>query len=260
VIEISSGGADHLVLRAHLPHWEDLIHVVQRARRIFNLEADPAAASAHLGDDPVLGSLVGARPGLRMPGTWDPYEVGVRAIIGQQVSVAGAGTVTARLVERHGPQVGGLGPIGLTRLFPPPSTLATADLSGLGLPGARAAAIGRFAGAVADGTLLFDRSQSLDDLVASIAALPGLGPWTAHYIALRLGEPDAFPVSDLGLRRAFERLTSNGQQPTLTEWSERWRPWRAHAAIHLWLLGGSEPSPPPTYGSGLRRGAAPAVW
>jgi AraC family transcriptional regulator of adaptative response / DNA-3-methyladenine glycosylase II len=246
VIEISSGGPGHLVLRAHLPHWEGLIHVVQRARRIFNLEADPVAASAVLDDDPVLGPLVQASPGLRMPGTWDPYEVGVRAIIGQQVSVAGAGTITARLVERHGKPVNGLGPLGLTRLFPPPTTLASANLSGLGLPGARMGAIARFAGAVADGTLRLDASLSLDDLVASIVALPGLGPWTAHYIALRLGEPDAFPVTDLGLRRGFERLTANGHEtPTLAEWSERWRPWRAHAAIRLWLLGSAEPPPPP---------------
>ncbi len=247
VIEISSGGPDHLVLRAHLPHWEGLIHVVQRARRIFNLEADPAAATAHLGGDPVLGPLVRARPGLRMPGSWDAYEVGVRAVIGQQVSVAGARTITARLVERHGPPVPGLGPLGLTHLFPPPGALAAADLSGLGLPTARAAAIGRFAGAIADGTLRLDRSQSLDDLVASIVAIPGLGPWTAHYIALRLGEPDAFPVTDLGLRRGFDGLVAGGpEHPTLAEWSPRWRPWRAHAAVRLWLTSRRPPSLPAT--------------
>lgn len=241
VIEISSGGDDHLVLRADLPHWEGLIHVVQRVRRIFNLEADPTAATAHHGDDPVLGPLMRARPGLRMPGTWNPYEVGVRAIIGQQVSVAGAGTITARLVERHGPPVAGLSQLGLTHRFPPPATLAAADLYGLGLPAARAAAIGRFAVAVADGTLRLDRSQSLEDLVTSIVAIPGLGPWTAHYVALRLGEPDAFPVTDLGLRRAFDCLTASGDKgPTLVEWSPRWRPWRAHAAIRLWLQGAPE--------------------
>jgi AraC family transcriptional regulator of adaptative response / DNA-3-methyladenine glycosylase II len=148
VIEISPGGDDHLLLRAHLPHWEGLIHVVQRARRIFNLDADIEAAGAHLAADPLLAPLVEARPGLRMPGAWDPFEIGVRAIIGQQVSVRGAGTITARLVERHGTPVPGLGPMGLTHLFPGAAALSTADLRGLGLTSARIAASRTFAGAI----------------------------------------------------------------------------------------------------------------
>lgn len=231
VLEILPGGDDHLLLRAHLPHWEGLIHVVQRARRIFNLDTDHVAANRHLAGDHMLGPLVNARPGLRMPGAWDPFEVGVRAIIGQQVSVAAASTLTGRVVQRHGTPVGGLGQMGLTHMFPSASTLASADLEGLGLTTARIAAIQAFARAVLDGDVRLDGSGSLIDLEASLVPLPGIGPWTAQYLGLRLGEPDAFPATDLGLRRAVQ----NGSSSSLDELAEHWRPWRAHAAIHLWL-------------------------
>jgi AraC family transcriptional regulator of adaptative response / DNA-3-methyladenine glycosylase II len=233
VVELLPGGPDHLLLRAHLPHWEGLIHVVERVRRIFNLDADVDAAAAHLGADPTIGSLLRARPGLRVPGTWDPYETGVRAIIGQQVSVAGAGTIAARVVQRHGTPVPGLREIGLTHSFPSPATLATADLTGLGFTASRAAAIRDFARAVADDAIRLDRSVGLDRLVAAVTALPGLGPWTAHYLAARLGEPDAFPAADLGLRRAVDP-TAPLSTTELTQLAERWSPWRALAAVHLW--------------------------
>jgi AraC family transcriptional regulator of adaptative response / DNA-3-methyladenine glycosylase II len=239
VLELAPGGRDHLVLRAHLPHWEGLIHVVQRARRIFALDADVESASRHLGADPVAGPLVRARPGLRPPGTWDPFETGVRAIVGQQVSVAGAGTITARIAARHGRPVPGLRALDLTHLFPPAEALADADLSGLGLTAARAAAIGSFARAVADGAVRLDRGSRLEELAESIAAVPGLGPWTAQYLALRLGEPDAFPAGDLGIRRSLAHLVGR----TVTErdaaaLADGWRPWRAHGAVHLWLTPG----------------------
>jgi AraC family transcriptional regulator of adaptative response / DNA-3-methyladenine glycosylase II len=237
MLELLPGGTDQLLLRAHLPHWDGLIHVVERARRIVNLDADLAAATSHLGADPTVGALLRARPGLRVPGTWDPFETGVRAIIGQQVSVAGAGTVTGRLVQQHGTPVPGLRELGLTHTFPSPSTLATVDLAGLGFPTARAEAIGNFARAVAEDRIRLDRSVGLDQLVASITAVRGLGPWTAHYLALRLGEPDAFPAADLGLRRAAGAgaLLSPAQLAGL---AQRWSPWRALAAVHLWLGGG----------------------
>jgi len=238
VLELSPGGPDHLLLQAHLPHWEGLIHFVQRARRVFNLDADVQAAMRALDTDPAIGPLMLAQPGIRPPGTWDPFETGVRAIIGQQVSVRGAGTLTARIVERHGTPVPGLSALGLTHLFPPPSTLARADLGGIGLTSAKAAAIHAFARAVAEGALRLDRASRLDQLVESVVAIPGLGPWTAQYLALRLGEPDAFPAADLGLRRA---LSNGAGQPVASqaaeEVAERWRPWRAHAAVHLWLGG-----------------------
>jgi AraC family transcriptional regulator of adaptative response / DNA-3-methyladenine glycosylase II len=236
VLELSPGGRDHLLLRAHLPHLEGLIHVVQRARRIFNLDADLDAAGGRLDADPVIGPLLRARPGARPPGTWDAFETGVRAIVGQKVSVRGAGTLMARIVARHGTPFPGLEPLGLTHLFPSPAALATADLAGLGLTAARVSAIRAFGRAVADGAVHLDSAGTLDQLTASITAVPGLGPWTAHYLALRLGERDAFPATDLGLRRALASVVGRPITPSAAEEAaERWRPWRAHAATHLWL-------------------------
>jgi AraC family transcriptional regulator of adaptative response / DNA-3-methyladenine glycosylase II len=236
VLELSPSGPDHLLLRAHLPHWEGLIHVVQRARRIFNLDADVESATWQLDTDPVIGPFMRKRPGLRPPGTWDPFETGVRAIVGQQVSVVGAGTITGRIVSRHGTPVPGLQPLGLTHLFPSPSTLATADLNDLGLTSSRAAAIQAFTQAVTDQAVPLDRGSSLEKLVESVTAIPGLGPWTAHYLALRLGEPDAFPATDLGVRRSLSRAVG---QPVdvrqAEEMARRWQPWRAYAATLLWL-------------------------
>lgn len=234
MIELSAGAVDHLVLRAHLPHWEGLIHVVDRARRIAGLDADVERAASRLDSDAVIGPLLRARPGIRVAGTWDPFETGVRAIIGQQVSVAGATTLIGRVVERCGRPVAGLSKVGLSHTFPTAETLALADLNGLGLTGARMLAIRAFARAVANEAVRLDRSESLDQLLASIVAIPGLGLWTAHYIALRLGEPDAFPTDDLGLRRSLARLApENGV--ALGQVAEAWRPWRALAATHLWM-------------------------
>jgi AraC family transcriptional regulator of adaptative response / DNA-3-methyladenine glycosylase II len=154
----------------------------------------------------------------------------VRAIIGQQVSVAGASTMAGRLVEQHGERVPGLETFGLTHTFPSAETLADADLTGIGLTRARAIAVRTFAGAVAADAVHLDRSASLDGLVASLTALDGVGAWTAQYIALRLGEPDAFPVADLGLQRA---LAGNARE--IGELANDWRPWRALATTHLWL-------------------------
>jgi AraC family transcriptional regulator of adaptative response / DNA-3-methyladenine glycosylase II len=231
VLEVAAGeGGDHLELRAHLPHWEGLIHVVERARRLAGLDVDLDDAHAVLGADPVLAPLVAARPGVRVPGAWDGFETGVRAILGQQVSVAGATTLSGRLVERLGTPVAGLTALGLTHTFPDAATVAAADLDGLGLTGARATAVRAFAAAVAADDVRLDGSAPLDELVASLVRLPGIGPWTAHDLALRLGERDAFPAGDLVLRRAFEARSS---EPLATA-AEAWRPWRALAALHLW--------------------------
>ena len=235
VIELSRAGSDAVLLRAHLPHWDGLIDIVSRARRVFNLDGDVLAAAERLASDPRLAPLVALRPGLRPPGAWDGFEVGVRAIVGQQVSVAGATTVIGRIVERHGRAVPGLGAMGLTHLFPEPQELARADLEGVGMPGARAAAIRTFAAAVADHRLHLERSCPLEELVAELVALPGLGPWTANYLALRLGEPDAFPASDLGLRRALATQAGPPSAAQTTELAAPWRPFRAYAAVHLWL-------------------------
>jgi AraC family transcriptional regulator of adaptative response / DNA-3-methyladenine glycosylase II len=241
VLELAPGGDDHLVLVAHLPHWEELIHVVDRARRIASLDLDLDEPAEHLARDPTIGPLLRARPGLRPPGTWDPFETGVRAIIGQQVTIAAANTITGRLVERLGSPVPGLQALGLTHVFPSPETLAAADLGGLGLTRARQTAVRSFARAVAEDAVRLDRSVSLDTLIASITALDGLGSWTAHYLALRLGEPDACPITDLGLRRALNRFAAE-TAAAMDALAERWRPWRALAATHLWLADASQPS------------------
>jgi AraC family transcriptional regulator of adaptative response / DNA-3-methyladenine glycosylase II len=252
VLELFPGAHDHLVLRAHLPHWDELIHVVGRARRIAGLDFDLDEPAARLADDATVGPLLRARPGLRPPGTWDPFETGVRAIVGQQVTVAAANTITGRLVERHGRLVPGLAQLGLSHTFPDAGTLAAADLSGVGLTRARAAAVGTFARAVAESTVRLDRGVSLDRLVASLTALDGVGAWTAHYLALRLGEPDACPITDLGLQRALaERVPWSA---TLQEVSERWRPWRSLATTHLWLA--DEGRPAQRVGRDAVRGAA----
>ena len=234
-IEVAMGGPDHLRLTAHLPHWSGLIHVVHQARRIFNLDFEIDRANDLLGRDPLLGARIASLPGLRVPGAWDPFEVGVRAIVGQQVTVAGAGTIIGRVVERHGKPVAGLGPLGLSHTFPPAEVLADADLTGTGLTGARIAAIHNFARAVAASEIRLDRSRSLDEQLESLVAVPGVGPWTANYLALRMGEADAFPSTDLGLRRGVQSLSGT---PATTghvgQVAERWRPWRAHAAMHLW--------------------------
>jgi AraC family transcriptional regulator, regulatory protein of adaptative response / DNA-3-methyladenine glycosylase II len=219
-VELLPGGRDHLVLRAELPAEADPEQAVQRARRMMSLDLELDEAARHLAGDPIVGPLLQARPGLRVPGMWDPFETGVRAIVGQQVTVAGANTLMGRLVRRFG--------------LPTPAALATGDFAGLGLTGARADAIRSFARAVADGAVRLDRGVDLDEFVASVVAIDGLGPWTAQYIALRLGEPDAFPATDLGLRRAVARRTGD-RKAALADLAERWRPWRALAATHLWI-------------------------
>jgi AraC family transcriptional regulator, regulatory protein of adaptative response / DNA-3-methyladenine glycosylase II len=238
VLELSPGGDDYLMLRVHLPHWEELIHIVERARRIASLDVDLDEPACQLADDPIIGPLLRTQPGLRVPGTWDPFETGVRAIVGQQVTVAAANTIAGRLVEQVGTVVPGLRPLGLSHTFPPPDTLAAADLTGLGLTRARTDAIRSFARAVAEDAIRLDRSISLDGLIASITAIDGLGPWTANYLALRLGERDACPTGDRGLERALARHVRRSAAG-FHELAERWRPWRALAATHLWLADGS---------------------
>jgi AraC family transcriptional regulator, regulatory protein of adaptative response / DNA-3-methyladenine glycosylase II len=224
-IEVAMGGPDHLRLTAHLPHWGGLVHVVHQARRIFNLDFEIDRANDVLGRDPLLGALISSLPGLRVPGAWDPFEVGVRAIVGQQVTVAGAGTMIGRVVARHGRAVAGLAQFGLTKTFPPAEVLADADLTGTGLTGARVAAIHNFARAVATSEITLDRSRALDEQVRSLMAVPGLGAWTANYLALRMGEADAFPSSDLGLRRGVQSLTGSlATAGVVDELAERWRP------------------------------------
>ena len=209
--------------------------VASRIRRWFDLDADVAVIDEHLARDPLLAPLVAARPGLRVPGAWDPFELAIRAIIGQQVSVAGARTIAGRLVARAGDRLAN--PAGeIFALFPRPEQVAAADLSAIGMPGARARAIVGFASAVAGDPSLLEPSADPDAVVARLKALPGIGEWTAQYIALRgLRHPDAFPASDLGILRALSG--PDGHRPTPAEVlarAEAWRPYRAYAAQRLW--------------------------
>jgi len=231
-------GASHLVLRVHLRRVDGLIHVVDQARRLFDLDADTPTIRRTLRTDGRLRPLVDACAGLRVPGAWDPFEVGVRAIIGQQVSVRGASTLTNRLVAGLGEPVTGFANLGLDRRFPEPETVADAELTSVGLTTARAAAVRAFATAVADGSVQLDGSVGLDDVVDRLDALPGIGPWTAHYIAMRAcGEPDAFPAGDLGLRRALATAHGTPSERELAARAQAWRPWRAYAAMYLWTGG-----------------------
>lgn len=202
-----------------------------RVRRLFDAGADPVTISAHLGADPMLRPLVERFPGTRVPGAWDGFETSVRAILGQQVSVKGATTLASRLVAKYGT------PLDDGRyLFPDPGRLARARLETIGLPGTRARALRAFAGAVAAGRLTFATGAGLDETVETLQRLPGFGPWTAHYLAMRVyGEPDAFPSGDLALQRAM-RARDNGldSERRLLARAEPWRPWRAYATMLLW--------------------------
>jgi AraC family transcriptional regulator, regulatory protein of adaptative response / DNA-3-methyladenine glycosylase II len=209
----SAGGVLAVV---DLPAGTHLGGVVAAVRRAFDLDADPVAVDAHLAADPRLAPLVAAHPGTRVPAWWSGFEAAVRAVVGQQISVAAARTVVGRIVSAHGPE----------GAFPRPEDLVDAPLHGIGLNGQRAETVRRVAEAVLDGGVVLDGSVDHAELVESLVALRGIGPWTAEYVALRMGEPDAFPAADLHLRRVL-----GDADP------ERWRPWRAYAAMHLWRHG-----------------------
>ena len=228
-------GGDALKLELHGIAPLQLQSVVQRVRRMFDLDADPLSVSAALSGDARLRALVKRRPWVRIPGGWDGFEIAVRAVIGQQVSVAAARTVAARVAQRFGAPVAEAPHAGLHHLFPAPEALADADLAAVGLTRARAATIRTMARALLDGAVDFAPERTLEDFVERWTALPGIGPWTAHYIALRaLGHPDAFPADDLVLQKT---LPADGVRVTaraLTARADAWRPWRAYAVIHLW--------------------------
>ena len=240
VIEVSDGAdGESLVLRAHVDDCAGLVHLVSQVRRMFDLDAEPEVIDAHLARDPVLRPLVRAHRGLRVPGAIDPVEIGVRAILGQQISVGHATRLAGKVVAAYGTPVAGLEAIGLTHLFPEPDTLAAAPVAALGMPRARAAAIRAFAAA----TVPLDGSLGLDALVRELRRLPGVGEWTAQYIAMRAArERDAFPAGDLGLRH-----TLGGDTHAVAARAAGFRPWRAYAAMYLWC--GPAPGATSTFAS-----------
>ncbi len=225
----------HLNVNVDLPDTGNLQAVIERSRRLFDLDADSAAINAHLCADPLLKKSIKARPGLRIPGAWDAFEIAVRAVLGQQVSVAAARTFAGRLAATFGEAIENLGTPELSHLFPTPEALAEGDLSAIGLTKRRGETLRGLSQAFALGNLGLDRASDLDDIQARLTALAGIGPWTAQYIAMRaFGEPDAFPTGDLGLLNAIKATGRDIDSSMLDKHAERWRPWRAYAAMHLW--------------------------
>jgi len=216
-----------------------LMPTTQRLRELFDLDADPARIATHLRADPLLTDEVDASPGLRMPGAWEPFELALRAVLGQQISVAGASTLSGRIAARFGDVVVTPFPA-LDRSAPTASALAradVADIAAIGMPRSRAKTVRELACFAADGGLTMPPGTSADDAVARLDAVPGIGPWTAQYIAMRaLRYPDAFPAGDLGLRKAAGLLagTDAPTERQLDARAEQWRPWRAYAAATLW--------------------------
>lgn len=228
--------APYMELELHGVSSEGIDKVVQRVRRMFDLDAVPNAIEADLGKDPCLAPLLAAAPGLRIPGAWDGFETAIRAIIGQQISVSAAHTITQRVVRKMGRQVNNPPHPQLTSRFPGPEAWTNANLDGLGLTTRRIESIRAVARALLSGQVSFDPKDDIVSWLASWTALPGIGPWTASYLALRvLNHPDAFPHGDLVLRKALTKPN----QPTLTPAKARdaastWSPWRSYAAFYLW--------------------------
>jgi AraC family transcriptional regulator of adaptative response / DNA-3-methyladenine glycosylase II len=218
-----------VALRIHFPDPRFLFLIVERVRRMFDLSADPQEIARHLRRDPWLKDRLAARPGLRVPGSWDGFELAIRAILGQQVTVKGATTLSGRLVREFGTPVNTNH--GLTHIFPSAGNLADADVARIGLPRARANTIRALARAVADNAIRFSGVANVDQWMEQFCRVPGIGNWTAQYVAMRaLSEPDAFPAADLGLLHALDLRNPR----ELENRSQAWRPWRAYAAMHLW--------------------------
>lgn len=237
-IEVAPG-KNHLIATIRFPRVQSLLSVVARLRRLFDLDADVETIGRHLSGDKALAPLIARRPGLRTPGAWDGFELAVRAILGQQITVAGARALAIKIVERCGASIGAdvSGDERLNRIFPSAPRMAASDLTTLGMPRARIASLSALALAVSENSKLLEPAGSYDETIARLVALPGFGPWTAQYWALRaLRDSDAFPAADVGLLRS-PAVASAGRRPTpkaLLERAESWRPWRAYAAQHLW--------------------------
>ncbi len=210
----------------------DPLQLTLAARRTFDLDADPLHIALAFERDELLAPLLQRRPGVRIPGAWDPFECAVRAVLGQQVSVAAGRTFAARIVGRIGHPINDPEE-GLTHLFPSAAALREADLSGIGLTRIRITALQALAHAVMEGTLDFGAPS--EEVTSALRALPGIGAWTAQYVALRgLGEADAFPIEDLVLRRMAGVSGAPLSVRALEKRAEAWRPWRGYAAVHLW--------------------------
>jgi AraC family transcriptional regulator, regulatory protein of adaptative response / DNA-3-methyladenine glycosylase II len=223
----------HVLCVLQLDDLGDLTAAIQRCRRLFDLDADPTAVAAVLGADEFLGPIVRSNPGCRVPGHVDGAELAVRAVLGQQVSVAGARTLAGRLTAMVDDRISGGGE--LTHLFPTAAALASLPTDTFAMPKARARALIGLTSALASGDIVIDPGVDRDDLFAQLVALPGIGPWTASYIRMRAqGDPDVFLPTDLGVRHGLERLGAGGDPTSATALAERWKPWRSYALMYLW--------------------------
>lgn len=269
VDEPSTGAVDAgrcggwLDCRLHLTDLRDLTTAVQRVRQLFDLDADPYAVVERLATDAVLRPLVEADPGLRSPGAADPHELAVRAVLGQQITVAAARTLAGRLVAAYGKPLAAPDG-GLTHLFPEADALASASLGELGMPESRRATLRTVAEAVADGTVALGPGADRDEAERALLALRGIGPWTAGYVRMRaLGDPDVFLEGDVGVRHGLARSGADAGR------AESWRPWRSYALHHLWQVasnggpeaadggGGGAAGPNGTHRAGTTRKSAP---
>ncbi len=211
--------------------------IVQRTRRLFDLDADLQAVHQVLNTSDLLKKAIKRRPGLRVPGSWDGFELAVRAVLGQQISVAGATTLTRRLVEQYG-EDRLTKRENLDRAFPKPEVIVNASLEKIGLPKSRVATLRSMAQALIDGRISFQAGQNLDAFFREFTSLPGIGPWTAQYVAMRaLRQPDAFPAGDLILQQVMGGDKRLSEKETEVR-SQAWRPWRAYSVLHLWHLSG----------------------
>ena len=236
---------DSLCVTIHFPVVQALQEIVNRVRRLFDLGADIETIDEHLSLDKQLGPWVAKRPGLRAPGGWDGFELAVRAVLGQQISVQAARQLAGKLVALHGrPMAKDTAlPDGLTRIFPTASHIAGASDLGVGMPKSRLETLKAVAQASVDDPGLFQPSGDVDEVIAKLRAVPGIGDWTAQYVAMRIiREVDAFPASDIGLLRGAKKMLGEPITPkSLALRAEAWRPWRAYAAQHLWGADGTRP-------------------
>jgi AraC family transcriptional regulator, regulatory protein of adaptative response / DNA-3-methyladenine glycosylase II len=232
---------DHVAATFRLSAVSDLATAVYRTRRLFDLDTDPEAIRADLASDDALGSIVVAAPGRRVPGSLDGAESAIRAVLGQQISVPGARTIAGRIARVLGTPLDAAfdePDRGLASAFPTADVLAEADLSGLGLTGARQRTLRELAGRLAAGTLVIDVGADRHEARRQLLEIPGVGPWTASYVALRaLGDPDVLLAEDLGVRRAAATIGLPTSPRQLLAHAERWRPWRSYATHHLWAVG-----------------------
>jgi AraC family transcriptional regulator of adaptative response / DNA-3-methyladenine glycosylase II len=217
-----------------LDDFRDLATAIARCRRLLDLDADPEAVVDALSADTNLSALVAKAPGQRIPRTVDEHELALRVVLGQQVSVKAARTHAARIAKAYGKPIVDMNG-GLTHVFPAIDDLAELDPAHLAFPKARQRSLIALIGAIAAGEVRLDAGSDWNRAREQLLALPGIGPWTAEVIAMRgLGDPDAFPVTDLGVRLAAEQVLLPPDACALTEYSSRWRPWRSYATQHLW--------------------------